>query len=398
MMLLAILPPAAAAARLGVAFALLTPCVVAAPSSLVSELPDADDEEADDADPDYPNDLSHGGSFAYDDDFYHGDFGMFDHEAMADESVGDPAEQARLLPLVFRAIDQNADGVLSTHELREALAGQARQYIEWGQQSALEEARSQMTSLDIDGDGKLSREEFEGAGDALFLPHERHYSRSEAFSFADEDKDGKLSDVELALLLFPDYAPRLEEYRRFVAESVMKAHDADGSGRLAPRQLAASQKLSDEEGMGTPHGDAEWPKRGGNGIWSSNPEDEEGEDSGGENDMEEDYSHITFHDRNQDGVLDVEELSNYLTPRQAELSSGFVEEELEYMLSLLRGAHDKASGNEAAVGETEELGMDAVQGVARQFLSTFIGLVQDVRAADGATSDMSNGAHDVREL
>ena len=233
---------------LGLLLALSAPHVAcSAPASLISEIPDADeDEEAEEED-------GHGyreagiqeSMYMYGDDgdayfagAYGGEEGFFGEgmfgDGMFDDELfgGNLEEQAQMVSVLLTKFDKDTNHRLSKEELRAALNEQAQRYADWGRQSAEEETQRLASEVDEDGDGRISLGELEAAGAELYLPHENHHTRAEAFAFADADKDGFLSTAELALLLFPENSSRFEDFRkvRSTRRGVVMVRVAPGSG------------------------------------------------------------------------------------------------------------------------------------------------------------------------
>ena len=228
--------------RVLVTFVLFLYSAASAPAgSLISNIPDfnEEDEEAAPHEEDVQYTEDGGGEIGWD-DFYDGGGGfasMFgDEEEMFDghEYMMDPEETQQAVTTLFGRFDTDSSKTLTAAGIRTALVEQAQRYSRWATKSAEEETRMLLSEHDEDGDGRLSRVEFDAA-ESLYLPHDSSLSRSDAFAFADASggaADQHLELEELLLLLFPDASSRFAEFRAFLTRQVLQTNDHDGDGYL----------------------------------------------------------------------------------------------------------------------------------------------------------------------
>jgi Ca2+-binding EF-hand superfamily protein len=134
--------------------------------------------------------------------------------------------------------DKDSDGELSEEEL----AAKKTQEDEWKKRA--EQYRKEQAELrkkhDADGDGKLNAEERKAYYDAIRAKQQLRQW--------DKDKDGKLSEEELAAKKTQEdeWKKRAEESRKAQAE-LRKKHDADGDGKLNADERKAYYKAIREQ-------------------------------------------------------------------------------------------------------------------------------------------------------
>lgn len=356
----------------------------AAPASIIDDIPDADDEgEADEDGPWMGGGMQYGEQmmYAYEDDemmMMDGEFQGGGYGAMGYYGEEEIEEQ---LTELFGRFDSNGDGFLDQSELRAALQAQATRYARLAAESSEAETEELLAQADADDDGKLSEAEFEKM-ETLYLHHERSIGRQALFRFADSGEgpagggDGKVEMTELHLLIFPESHPRGPELRKFLTSHVVRHHDADADSRIDAAELYAFHKKGSEARHRLDGGVAAEARRSG---WLEHrrpgrqPEDDEGaadadaDDDGGYggygDEEEMDYaSHnetFAWHDKDGDGKLDEDELSEYLLPRRDEEYEGYVDEELRQLMAMLHHGPDRIDYEEDEEDEAAPGGEEA---------------------------------------
>jgi len=356
--------------------------------SIIADMPDVDDEgEAYDSEPydeDYMAQMAQmgGGIEMMGGQYYYDDGGM------TEEVIGS----------LFLQLDRDQDGHLSREELRQALKDQAEEYQRGAQENSKQEARAVLSTADSDGDSQLSLQEFQSA-ETLYLHHDGALEREALFRFADgradREADGQIDVVELQLLVFPEFSSRAGQFRQFLRDVALGQHDADGDGLLDKRELfgfhaksigLGEVTLDEGDAKGGDGGDGDGgharPSRsvGGGAAfhWSgggSLGDEEDAYDAqdyfGHRLDRQAEYaSHnhtFDWHDKDGDGLLDRDELGDYLLPATHLVHEGYVEEELERILGSLR----QFSEEQAA----DRFSLDHVMSIGREFIGTFEALV-----------------------
>ena len=317
--------------------ALLVLAAASAMPTLISELPDIDEDEDDGellqaAPAGYAyGSLAEqmlGSAFGYD-----GGGGFF-----YDDADEEPVDEARVKE-VFAKLDADKDGKLSVRELRAAVQAQLRHAVVARDASSLAEAGEILSDLDQDGDHRVDRKELDDAS-SMWLQHAQGFDRGALFAFADAGADGTaaadgfLDAAELRVLLFPESSARHADLRTLLVTAAMKAHDATGDNTLHHEEHLAFHKRR--------HGSASRPPRhawGGaeHSGWAEHmavpSDDEEGDEGDDDGEAELHAESFSWHDANGDGHLDAGELGEFLLPAGDVMHEGLVEEEL---LSLVR--------------------------------------------------------------
>ena len=353
----------------------------AAPTSIIDDIPDVDEGEADEDGP-----WMGGGGMQYGDDGAQMLYAYEDDEIMMDGEYqgggygaagyyGEEEIEQQLTEL-FGRFDTNGDAFLDQSELRAALMAQATRYARLAAESSEAETEELLAQADEDEDGKLSEAEFEKM-ETLYLQHERSIGRQALFRFADSGEgpagggDGKVEMTELHLLIFPESHPRGPELRKFLTSHVVRQHDADSDARIDAAELYAFHKRGSEArhrhdgGVAAEARRSGWlehrrPGRQADDDAGGGDADGDDDDTGYGDEEEIDYaSHnetFAWHDKDGDGTLDEDELSEYLLPRREDSEEGYVDEELRQLMSVLhrsRGA-DRIDYEEEEEEEEEE--------------------------------------------
>lgn len=129
---------------------------------------------------------------------------------------------------VFKVIDANGDGKISTFELSELLL-----CLGYEKSTALKEAQGMMSAMDYDGDGVVELDEFidvmnsSSGGRKLGVEKEEDDHLMDAFIIFDVDRNGLISPRELQRVLISLGCDgcSLEDCSRMI-----KAVDKDGDG------------------------------------------------------------------------------------------------------------------------------------------------------------------------
>ncbi|PIO58626.1 EF hand [Teladorsagia circumcincta] len=167
----------------------------------------------------------------------------------------DPTELREMVKMMFYATDQNNDGALSLEELEARIVNNTRAHL----QEAIMEAQSHFNivdtnkdgqsklqlSSDLDGDGKVTREEFsasrpsEGGDDDKSLQKRKAEREAEFNKQIDANGDGVATIEEIFEYINPQNAKSLAAE----ASELIDAIDSDGDRRLTLDELLKQDRL-----------------------------------------------------------------------------------------------------------------------------------------------------------
>ncbi|XGW12177.1 hypothetical protein V3C99_013118 [Haemonchus contortus] len=205
----------------------------------------------------------------------------------------DSAELREMVKKMFYETDQNNDGALSLEELEERIINNTRTHLE----EAVMEAQSHFNIVDTNKDGQISWQEYEPHYLSNEAPKDGHEHETvdnidsvadavRAFESADLDKDGVLDSKEWLRFFHPEHhGDSLKE----MAGDILKLHDANGDGKMTREEFSAGPK--------------------------SENEDDEEPDSRRKAKREFEFDKQI--DVNGDGVATIEEIFEYINPRNA---------------------------------------------------------------------------------
>ncbi len=133
----------------------------------------------------------------------------------------------------FARIDMDGDGFITLDELRAARAParEARREVPADRATRW---RQMLQRFDADGDGRISREEWQG--------------RDEVFERLDANNDGFLTEDEVVRPLALEAERRPQ--RVDPAQMLIRLMDTSGDGRISSEEWAAFFELADENGDG----------------------------------------------------------------------------------------------------------------------------------------------------